>query len=246
MTNISPTPEDQSVIKRAARLHLYHTLASHPEVRPQRVLPSMISDYVDGTHPDTDGAIAEALRTELVLRRLYNHLRERNGAEPGRSSRSLLRAGQSAEARLVLDHVTLYWREVVANSGRWMLQLRLHDDVPVEPDARPVLHLEWDTVVARIVFPEMVDGMTQYVLADRDPRLERLKGGCRAHAAGHAVSSRLLRCACTSSSRPPPALCGCRASSRFTQPEQEPSLALPYGGRTGWARPASTQDTASS
>ena len=175
MTNISPTPEDQPVIKRAARLHLYHTLASHPEIRSRRVLPSMVSDYVDGTHPDTDGAIAEALRTELVLRRLYNHLRDcRSWARE--IDQIAAAGGASAEARLVLDHVTLYWREVVANSGRWMLQLRLHDDVPVEPDARPVLHLEWDTVVARIVFPEMVDGMTQYVLTDGDPRLERLEG----------------------------------------------------------------------
>ena len=74
MTDVPLTSEDQRVIERAARLHLHHTLASHPEIRSRRVLPSMVSDYVDGTHPDTDRVIAKAVLAERPLHRLFKHL----------------------------------------------------------------------------------------------------------------------------------------------------------------------------
>ena len=42
-----------------------------------------------------------------------------------------------------------------------------------------MLHLEWDGGVARIAFPEMVGGMSQRLLEDDDPRLERLRADAK-------------------------------------------------------------------
>ena len=173
MTDTLLTADDERVIERAARLHLYYTLASPLEPRSPRVLPSMISDYVDGTHPDTDGAIVEALRTKLPLRRLYSHLRDRR-SRAMEIEQVAAAGGVSLGTQLVLDHVTLYWREVIPNSSRYVLRLVFHEGAHPAPNARPVLHLEWETSVDRIVFPEIVDGATQCVLSADDPRLERL------------------------------------------------------------------------
>ena len=170
MTDIPPPPEDERVVRRAARLHLYHTLISHPEIRSGRVLPSMVSDYVDGTHPDTDGAIAKALRTELSLRRLYKHLRDRRSR--AREIKQIAASTQD-ESKLVLDGATLYWHEIPGH-GNLILVLQLSEDVHAEPSARPVLHLEWNEDVDRIVFPEIADGTAQYVLAADDRRIQRL------------------------------------------------------------------------
>ena len=170
MTDAPPTPEDERVIKHAARLHLYHTLASHPEIRNRRVLPSMVSDYVDGAHPDTDGAIAKALRTELPLRRLYNHLLGRRSM-----AREIVQVAASTqdESKLVLDGATLHWYEMPGRE-RLILVLQLGEDVRAQPSARPVLHLEWDEDVDRIVFLDIADGTAQYVLAADDRRIMRL------------------------------------------------------------------------
>ena len=170
------TPEDERVIERAARLHLYHTLASRPEVRSPRVLPSMVSDYVDGTHPDTDGAIARALRTELPLRRLYRYLLERRRIA-WETELVAAAGGAPARSRLVLENATLYWREIP--NGAQVLRLVLDDGVHAAPNAKPVLHLEWDTGDGgidgvRIVFPGIVNRATQHMLKAGDPCMERL------------------------------------------------------------------------
>ena len=189
MTDVPLTPEYERVVRRAVRLHVYHTLTSHPEIRSRRVLPSMVSDYVDGTHPDTDGAIAKALRTELPLRRLYNHLRDRRSR--AREIEQIAAAGgASAETKLVLDHATLYWGELIPGDGRQMLRLQIHDSVPIGPNARPVLHIEGDDYVERIVFQEITDKKTaQYLLEADDPRLVRLMAdaGCTKPATRYRV-----------------------------------------------------------
>ena len=169
--DIQLTPKDERVIERAARLHLYHTLASLPETRSPRVLPSMVSDYVDGTHPDTDGAIAKALRTELPLRRLYRNLLERRTV--AKVMLVQLAAATQDESKLVLDRGILHWQEMQGRD-RQILVLRLHEDVCAGQSTRPVLHLEWNEGFGRIDFPEVIDGTTQYVLASDDRRMRRL------------------------------------------------------------------------
>ncbi|MDE0713247.1 MAG: hypothetical protein OXI10_00025, partial [Gammaproteobacteria bacterium] len=86
--------------------------------------------------------------------------------------------GESAGGKLVLDHATLYWREVIPHSSRVLLRLHFDGDVSPAPDSRPVLHLEWGSEseigVACIVFPELVDDATQSLLPVEDPRLQRL------------------------------------------------------------------------
>ena len=170
------TPEDERVIERAARLHLYHTFASRPEVRSPRVLPSMVSDYVDGTHPDTDGAIARALSTELPLRHLYLHLLERRRIA-WETELIAAAGGAPARSRIVLENATLYWRQIP--NGALVLRLELDDGVHVATNAKPVLHLEWDTGDGgingiRVVFPKIVNQATQHMLKAGDPCMERL------------------------------------------------------------------------
>ena len=164
------TPEDKRLVRRSARLHLYHTLASHPDERTSRVLPSTISDYVDGTCPDTDGSVRRLLWTDLALRRLYMHLRERRTVA---KEAVRIAAASRGESKLVLDQGTIYWQRM-DDGSRHTLVLQLAPDVPTQPLMRPVLHLEWDGNVDRVVFPEIIDGTAQFVLASDDPRMVRL------------------------------------------------------------------------
>lgn len=176
------TPEDERLTEIAAQNHLQQELAPK-QAGTCRVLPSAVSDFVDGLAPDADGAIAAALRAQLPLRRLYRHLLEQRRAA-AEIEQAAAAGAAGATVELVLDHATLQLREVAPGAGRHVLRLRLNEDVPAPPAARPVLHLEWDDGVARVLFPELVDGVAQFLLDAADPRLARILADARRrHAA---------------------------------------------------------------
>lgn len=171
------TPEDERLAQIAAEHHLQRELASK-QAAARRVLPSAVSDFVEGLAPDADGTIAAALRSQLPLRRLYRHLLEQRRAA-AEIEQAAAAGGGGETVELVLDHAVLQLRKVAPGAGQHVLRLRLNEDVPAPPAARPVLHMEWDDGVARVLFPELVDGIAQFLLDAADPRLERLLADAR-------------------------------------------------------------------
>lgn len=171
------TPKDERLVELAARRHLQQELASK-QSDAGHVLPSTVSDFVDGLVPDADGAIAAALGANLSLRRLYRHLLEQRQA-----AAEIEQAAAAGDVRttveLVLDRAILQLREATPGARQHVLRLRLNEDVPAPSAARPVLHLDWDDGVARIVFPELVDGIAQFLLDAADPRLARILADAR-------------------------------------------------------------------
>ena len=165
------TPDDWRLLDRAAKEYLHRELVLGGGEGRQAgcILPSMVSDYVDGIALDADGAIGEALRRQLPLRRLYRHLlKQRRVATE--IEQAAAAGGPTGATKLVLDRATLLLQEAFPGSGQQILRLQLREDVPVAPEARPLLHMEWDEGVARIRFLELADGVAHYLLPADDPR----------------------------------------------------------------------------
>ena len=168
---------DQAVIDRAEREAIRRMLASAPPLSTDRVSPTMVSDYVDGLHPDSDGKIKKtALSRDLALRRLYKKLVEERSVAHLPKVRRAAAGGGAGPNSMRLGNATLSFRETVPGSGRHMLLLRFERDVPLKPDARPILHVEWKDGMAEVQFPKVGDGerTTQCILSSNDPCIEHL------------------------------------------------------------------------
>ena len=186
MTDAPLTPEDERVIARAARLHLYHTLTNSLGTSPAKkrssrgmLLGSTISDYVDGVNPDPDHTIRDALVRGMpnsAAYRLYEHLLKLRAV----AKEAVVLIGAFTkdehtedEHTLFLEGGTLYWRATPEGSKQ-ELALQVDDDVATQDGSKPVLHLEWENHIERVLFDEFVDGTAHVDLDSGDRRMQRL------------------------------------------------------------------------